>query len=105
MAAVQHHAAGAGLPADRGACVAAQQAFFDLKRTYLHALQGVRGAEGLRQLVLEAEEPSELWRLRGSAFAALQGIDGDHRGRRQLLHRGLDGMCFELETLADAALS
>ncbi len=88
---------GAGMPGDRRARVAAQQAFADLKRTYLHVLQGASGSDWLRNLIEHAEEPVDLWLLRAPAFAALEGVDLDHRGRRQLLRRGLDTLFPDLE--------
>lgn len=81
---------GIGLPADRRANYAAREAFSDLKRTYQHVLQGTTGSDWLRQEVERAEDPMDLWELRASAFAMLDGVDADKRSRRQLLHRGLD---------------
>ena len=87
----------AGLPGDRGARLAARQAFVDLKLTYLQSLLDVAGAEWLCGQVRGAEEPVDLWLLRAPVFAALQGADIDHRRRRQLLRRGLDSMFPDLD--------
>jgi hypothetical protein len=91
------------MPGDRRARAAAHQAFADLKLTFLYALEGAPEAERLRSEVVEAEEPLDLWLLRGSAFAALDGVDLDHRGRRQMLRRGLDTL-FPDEEVRGASL-
>jgi hypothetical protein len=94
---------GAGMPGDRRACVAALQAFRDLKRTYLHVLDESPGADWLRKQVVQADEPVDLWLLRAPAFALLDGVDAEHRSRRQLLRRGLDTMFPDLETAGNPA--
>jgi hypothetical protein len=94
---------GSGLPCDRRALAAAHQAFADLKQTFLYALAGAAGADTLRRQVETAEEPMDLWLLRGPAFAALDGVDLAHRGRRQLLRRGL-GTLFPDDEAQDAQL-
>jgi hypothetical protein len=88
---------GAGMPGDRRARFAARQAFEDLRRTFIHVLREADGADWLRALVQQADEPVDLWLLRAPAFAALDGMDLDHRSRRQMLHRGLDSLFPELE--------
>jgi hypothetical protein len=95
--APRNYTVGAGLPGDRRGRRAAPQAFADLKLTFLCALEGASGSEWLRSLVEQAEEPVDLWLLRAPAFAALEGVDLDHRGRRQLLRRGLDTLFPDLE--------
>jgi hypothetical protein len=95
--APRDYTVGAGMPGDRRARVAAHQAFADLKRTFLYVLEGASGNDWLRSLVEHAEEPVDLWLLRAPAFAALEGVDLDHRGRRQLLRRGLDTLFPDLE--------
>ncbi len=91
------------MPGDRRARVAARQAFADLKLTFLYVLEGAAGAAWLRSLVEQAEEPVDLWLLRAPAFAALDGVGVDTRGRRQLLRRGLDTLFPDLEA-ADGLL-
>lgn len=83
---------GSGLPGDRQARVAARRAFVDLKQTYILALAEVPDtqADWLRSQVRSAEEPVDLWLLRGPVFAALEGADPDRRKCRQMLRRGLD---------------
>ncbi len=92
------HTVSAGMPGDRRARAAAQQAFADLKLTFLYVLEGAAGADRVRSQVEQAEEPLDLWLLQAPAFAALDGVDLDHRGRRQLLRRGLDTLFPDEET-------
>jgi hypothetical protein len=89
---------GAGLPADRGARIAARQAFVTLKRSFLDALETVPAAEWLRVQVRAAEEPVDLWLLRAPVFAALGRMDADCRSHRQRLHRSLDSIFPDLPT-------
>lgn len=83
---------GAGLPGDRSARLAC------LKQSCLQALQAEPGAEWLRVQVRAAEEPVDLWLLRAPMFAALGGMDLDHRHRRQLLRRSLDSVFPDLDS-------
>ena len=96
--ATRHPSAGIGMPGDRRACIAAQQAFEDLRRTYLHVLANAANAEGLRERVQRADEPVDLWLLRAPAFAALEGVGPEQRARRQLLRRSLDTVFPDMET-------
>ncbi len=82
---------GAGLPGGPSP-MAARRAFADLKLAFLDALDGVAGQEAvwLRQQVLSAEDPVDLWLLRAPTFAALAGAE--RRARRQQLRRALDGL-------------
>jgi hypothetical protein len=89
---------GAGMPGDRSARIAARQAFVSLKLTFLEALQEIDGADWLRAQVRAAEEPVDLWLLRAPVFAILTGVDSEKRGRRQMLHRGLDSMFPDLDS-------
>jgi hypothetical protein len=90
--APRDYTAGAGMPGDRGARLAARQAFVSLKVTFLQVLEHLHGAEWLRVQVLGAEEPVDLWLLRAPMFEALDGSDAEHRGRRQALRRALDAV-------------
>lgn len=90
-------AAFAGLPGDRGARLAARQAFVDLKSSYLQALDTLPGAEWLRVQVRAAEEPVDLWLLRAPVFDSLGAMDDDCRQRRQLLRRSLDSVFPDLD--------
>lgn len=88
---------GAGLPGDRGARLAARQAFVSLKLTFLEALELLPNADWLRVQVRAAEEPVDLWLLRAPVFAALTGVDTEQRSRRQMLRRSLDSMFPDLD--------
>jgi hypothetical protein len=99
------HNVGAGMPGDRRARAAANQAFTDLKQTFLYVLADATGADRVRRQVEQAEEPLDLWRLRAPAFAVLDGVDLDQRGRRQLLRRGLDTLFPEDEVLGSTSPS
>jgi hypothetical protein len=91
---------GFGLPADRHARLAARRAFVALKRSYLHVMEDVPGQALLRAQICRAEDPDDLWALRAPVFAALDGSSAEARGRRQLLHRGLDSMFSSLQDSA-----
>ena len=88
---------GAGMPGDRGARMAARQAFVDLKQTFLHAIGDAADVDWLRALVRAAEEPVDLWLLRAPVFAALAGGTLAQQQRRQQLRRGLDSVFPDLE--------
>ncbi len=98
-------APGAGLPGDRQARIAARRAFVDLKQTFLTALQAAPDTDAgwLRNQVRLAEEPVDLWLLRGPAFAALAGSDPERRRRRQLLRRGLDSVFADSQPASNFA--
>jgi hypothetical protein len=87
----------AGLPGDRAARIAARKAFVDLKLTFLHTLRDSRGVDWLLAQVRAAEEPEDLWLLRGPVFSALSGSAAELRARRQLLRRGLDSVFPDLQ--------
>jgi hypothetical protein len=54
--------------------VAERRAFVELKRTFLGAVERLDDAEALRlkDALRRAEEPEDLWELRGPVFAALR---------------------------------
>ena len=85
---------GAGLPGDRLAQIAARRAFVELKLGFTDAadLLGGRDGEWLRQQVRRAEEPVDLWLLRGPLFAALAGPAPERRIARLRLRRSLDSL-------------
>jgi hypothetical protein len=95
--------AGAGLPGAQRIGAAPGNAFRALQYTCLHALHDAPAADWLRALVLQAEEPLDLWLLRGAMFAALDGVAPAQRERRQALRRGLDSAFPELDTASGFA--
>lgn len=86
-----------GEPGDRRARTAARDAFTSLKLTFLQALEAEPGIDWLRSQVRNAEEPFDLWLLRGPVFDILTGVVEDQRSRRQLLRRGLDSVFPDLD--------
>ena len=83
---------GPGLPQDRHARIAARRTFVELKQRFIaavHSLDGLRG-DWLRHQVRHAQEPVDLWRLRGAVFAALGLRDETTQRTRTELHRVLD---------------
>lgn len=92
-----------GMPQDRRARLAARRAFVELKQDFMVATAGLPGHRGewLRQRVRRAEDPYNLWQLRGSLFAALGGNDPDTCSIRHALKTGLDTLFTE----ADASVT
>lgn len=85
---------GAGLPGDRMARLAARQAFVELKLSFIDAAGMLSSGDGqwLRQQVRSAEEPVDLWLLRGPLFDALRGAEPERRVARLRLRRCLDSL-------------
>lgn len=85
---------GAGLPGDRMARLAARKAFVELKLSFIDAVSSLAGRDGdwLRQQVRHAEEPVDLWLLRGPLFDALAGSEPERRVARLRLRRSLDSL-------------
>jgi hypothetical protein len=85
---------GAGLPHDRLARLAARQAFVDLKRDFLQAVDRIGDPRSgwLRAQVRAAETPEDLLMLRGPVFECLAGSDEPHRSERHALRRSLDSV-------------
>ena len=81
----------AGMPAERAARIAARRAFVDMKQLFLRAVENLdhRKAEWLRGQVRVAEDPIDLWLLRGPLLAALREDDST-RALRAELYRTLD---------------
>lgn len=83
---------GWGLPQDRAAQLAARQAFVAMKRLFMDAVAPLGDGKGdwLRQQVRLANDPIDLWVLRGPVIAALRVDEHDTRTLRAQLYRGLD---------------
>jgi hypothetical protein len=84
--------AGAGMPDDRQARIAARRAFVNLKQTYLLAIEALPGprADWLRYQIRHAAEPADLWLLRAAVFDALPRQD--YRSERDSLQRGIESV-------------
>ncbi|MET0383236.1 MAG: hypothetical protein ABW032_07430 [Burkholderiaceae bacterium] len=83
---------GAGLPADREARIAARRAFVGMKQLFLRAVENLehRKAAWLRSQVRAAEDPIDLWLLRGPLLAILREDDLATRKLRAELYKSLD---------------
>ena len=82
-----------GLPGDRDARLAARRAFAGMKQLFLRAAENLEHRKGawLRAQVRAAEDPVDLWLLRGPLLAALREDDReDTRKLRAELYRTLD---------------
>lgn len=78
--------------------LAARRVFIDLKLGFLDAVKtlGGRDADWLCQQVRHAEEPVDLWLLRGPLFDALSGSEPERRIARLRLRRSLDSLFPDL---------
>jgi hypothetical protein len=83
-----------GLPQDRHARLAARRAFVEMKLLFLRATASLedRKGEWLRLQVRRANDPIDLWILRGPVLRALSQDDRRHRGLRAELYRSLDSI-------------
>jgi hypothetical protein len=77
---------------DRLAALAARRAFVALKVAFAEAVVEITAdsAQWLQEQVRAAEEPVDLWLLRGAVFTALGGPDPIRRLQRQRLRRALE---------------
>src|SRR3954463_8965025 len=80
-----------GLPADRAARIAARRAFVDMKQLFMRSVENLQHRKGawLRAQVRTAEDPVDLWLIRGPLLAALREDDRT-RSLRAELYRSLD---------------
>ncbi|MBQ0936796.1 hypothetical protein [Ideonella paludis] len=83
-----------GLPQDRAAQLAARQAFVAMKRLFMDAVAPLGDGKGdwLRRQVRLANEPIDLWLLRGPVIAALRVDEHGSRELRAQLYHGLDNV-------------
>ncbi len=81
-----------GLPADRDARVAARRAFVEMKHLFVRAVENLEHRKGawLRAQVRAAEDPLDLWLLRGPLLATLREDDLATRKLRAELYKTLD---------------
>jgi hypothetical protein len=72
--------------------VAARRTFVDMKQRFMQAVAHVEGSSGdwLRYQVRHANDPVDLWLMRGAVFAVLSAREPESRRMRLDLHRVLD---------------
>ncbi len=87
-------AQGGSVQRQRSARIAERCAFVEMKQRCIGAVAGVDGSRGawLRHQVRQAQQPVDLWLLRGAVFAVLEGRDDDSRRTRLDLQRVLDSI-------------
>jgi hypothetical protein len=83
-----------GMPQDRAARLAARRAFVEMKLLFVRATAPLedRKGEWLRHQVRQANDPLDLWLLRGPVLRALSQDDRRHRALRAELYRSLDSI-------------
>ncbi len=81
-----------GMPADRAARIAARRAFVEMKQLFLRAVENLEHRKGawLRAQVRAAEDPVDLWLIRGPLLATLREDDLATRKLRAELYKSLD---------------
>jgi len=80
------------LPAARAARMDSRRAFVEMKQLFMQAVQNLEHRKGawLRAQVRAAEDPVDLWLLRGPLLATLREDDVATRTMRAALYRTLD---------------
>ncbi|MEK8048198.1 MAG: hypothetical protein CFE46_18860 [Burkholderiales bacterium PBB6] len=84
-----------GEPQDRAARLAARRAFVDMKLLFMRAVADLAGPKGLwlQHQVRQANDPNDLWVLRGALLVALhQRSDLAARKMRGEIYRQLDSV-------------
>src|ERR1700742_479121 len=81
-----------GLPAARPARIESRRAFVEMKQLFMRAVENLAHRKGawLRAQVRAAEDPVDLWLLRGPLLSALREDDVATRTLRAALYRTLD---------------
>jgi hypothetical protein len=81
-----------GLPATRSARIESRRAFVEMKQLFMRAVENLEHRKGawLRAQVRGAEDPIDLWLLRGPLLATLREDDVATRTMRAALYRTLD---------------
>jgi hypothetical protein len=81
-----------GLPATRSARIESRRAFVEMKQLFMRAVENLEHRKGawLRAQVRGAEDPIDLWLLRGPLLATLREDDLATRTMRAALYRTLD---------------
>lgn len=80
------------LPAARSARIESRRAFVEMKHLFMRAVENLAHRKGawLRAQVRAAEDPIDLWLLRGPLLATLREDDVATRTMRAALYRSLD---------------
>ena len=80
------------LPDARGARMESRRAFVEMKQLFISAVENLAHRKGawLRSQVRAAEDPIDLWLLRGPLLATLREDDVATRTMRAALYRTLD---------------
>ena len=80
------------LPATRSARIESRRAFVEMKQLFMRAVENLEHRKGawLRAQVRGAEDPIDLWLLRGPLLATLREDDVATRTMRAALYRTLD---------------
>ena len=81
-----------GIPDLRSARIETRRAFVEMKQLFLRAVENLAHRKGawLRAQVRAAEDPIDLWLLRGPLLATLREDDVATRTMRAALYRTLD---------------
>ena len=80
------------LPAARSARMESRRTFVEMKQLFMRAVENLEHRKGawLRAQVRAAEDPVDLWLLRGPLLSALREDDLATRTMRAALYRSLD---------------
>ncbi|HEY8973266.1 MAG TPA: hypothetical protein VIN75_03545 [Burkholderiaceae bacterium] len=80
------------LPASRGDRIESRRAFVEMKQLFMSAVENLAHRKGawLRAQVRAAEDPVDLWLLRGPLLSALREDELATRAMRAALYRSLD---------------
>ena len=81
-----------GLPDTRSARIESRRAFVEMKQLFMRAVENLEHRKGawLRAQVRGAEDPIDLWLLRGPLLAALREDDRGTRTLRAAIYKSLD---------------
>ena len=81
-----------GIPDTRSARIETRRAFVEMKQLFMRAVENLAHRKGawLRAQVRAAEDPIDLWLLRGPLLATLREDDVATRTMRAALYRTLD---------------
>jgi hypothetical protein len=81
-----------GIPATRSARIETRRAFVEMKQLFMRAVENLEHRKGawLRSQVRGAEDPIDLWLLRGPLLATLREDDIATRTMRAALYKSLD---------------